>query len=191
MSTQSEEPGSSSEGRPDLTPDRYAESLQPGGGGRRAAAVPFVGLLADDDDPEYVRIYQDYELRTCVRVRRDTVRKRERVRNSAGVEVSLILVDSQAQVEILEVSSEQMQADMLSRALLAAESGALRAGPGLATPTITTVTPPISAAICTRIFCTNITCGCTSRHSTLCSITCSDHPLCPNPWTENWFCASQ
>lgn len=176
----------------DLTPDSLAASLSHPSDPFGSSSVPFVGLLADDDDSSYLRVYQDYELKTYVRLPRESVRHRERVRNSGGVEVSMVFVDAKAEVEIREVSSEQVQADLLSKALQAAESGAARGTTSLAaTPTVTTVTPPVSAAVCTRIFCTNATCACTSRHSTLCSITCTNHPACPNPWTENWFCAAR
>ena len=175
----------------DLTPDSVAaatpRATEPFGG----ASVPFIGLLGNDDDDAYVRVYQDYELRSYIRVPRESVRHRERVRNTNGVEVSMVFVDARAQVEIREVTSEQVQADLLSRALRAAESGAARglSGSAMATPTITTITPPLTT-LATRVFCTNFTCNCTARHSTLCSIACTDHPVCPNPWTENWFCSA-
>lgn len=172
----------------DLRPDPLAAALTWGNGGH---AVPFVGILADDDDHAFVRVYQDHELRTFVRIPRQSVRHRERTRNSAGLEVSMVFVDARARVEIREVNSEEFQADLLAKALLAAGSGVPSAGSVAATPTVTTITPPLTAAVCTKIFCTNITCACTARHSAICSITCSNHPLCPSPWTENWFCAGR
>lgn len=191
-------PGGSQDERPtvDLTADPITESIsQVAPRGRPAGGVPFMGLLADDDEEGYIRVYQDYELKSYVRIPRDAVRHRERVRNAGGVEVSMVLVDGRAEVEMLEINAETFQADMLARALVAAEPGAARAGgpggAGIATPTVTTITPPLTAAVCTKIFCTGLTCACTARHSTICSIACTDHPVCPNPWTENWFCAAQ
>lgn len=177
----------------DLTPDRITAALSPVDAARDGEApetVIFVGLLADDADAQFVRLYQDYELRSFVRIPRDQVVHRERSTNQANLEVSVLWVRKRARVEIREQSSEEFEADLLSRALQQAEAGGFARAADAAIPATPTLTPPISAAVCTRIFCTNATCACTARHSLACSLTCSRHPLCPNPWTENWFCAS-
>lgn len=177
--------------RVDLEPDKLISSFEKSGvDALKRAPVQFAGLLGDDDDSDYIRIYQDYELRTFVVVNRKDVIHRQRTINAAGVEVSIVFVDKDAVVEIREVASEKVQADALSQALRAAEGGVPSGAASEALAPTITLTPPVSAAICTKIFCTNITCGCTSRHSTLCSITCTNHPICPNPWTKNWFCAA-
>jgi hypothetical protein len=187
---------------PDLTPDRVPGALRPAEAQRQAGApfeqpspVRFAGFIGEDDDEGRVRIYLDYELNTYVLVARGDILHRERATNTAGIDVSLVLVRKDATVVIREVSSEEIQADALSMALRAAESGVFTAaaapGPGFTPTTPATPTIPVATAvICTRVFCTNATCTCTARHSLTCSLACTEHPLCPNPWTENWFCAS-
>lgn len=174
---------------PDLEPDTIARALGAGafGGEPESSAAIFVGLLADDDDGAFVRVYQDYELQTYVRVPRESIRHRERTRNTAGLEVSIVLVDSRAQVEIRESSSEEFQADVLAKALQASEAGVSPESSEM--KAAWTPTPGITVRVCipaSMKACPTRTC--TSRHSLLCSIACTDHPVCPNPWTTNWFC---
>jgi len=192
MTSRKEEAGSA-RGSLDLSPDPMVGAFRSQSGESaakgeydRPVPVQFAGLIGEDDGPERVRVYLDYEMRTYVVVNQRDVLHRERTKNPAGADVSILFVRKDAVVTIRELSSEEVQADALSEALIAAESGAFpsAAGSALGPGTIIIAT----SLICTKIFCTNATCSCTSRHSLVCSIVCSRHIACPNPWTKNWFC---
>lgn len=176
----------------DLAPDVLSGVLERGAGRGGASAVMLAGLLSDGDGAGEHRLYLDYELHTFVVLAATDVLHRERTKNAAGVEVSILWVRKEATIEVREMSSEKMEAEFLSRALAAVERGQYRpaASGGLGiTPTIETI-PIVTALLCTKIFCTNATCSCTARHSLVCSIVCTEHTVCPNPWTKNWFCNS-
>jgi hypothetical protein len=174
----------------DLTPDPISGSLRSDPTGTRLQDQPsvarFAGLIGDDEDGDRIRVYLDYELNTYISINRKDVLHRERLKNMAGVDVSMLFVRSDAIVYAREISSQSVQADALSQALSAAESGAYPSAAG--TGVVATTVPCATAAICTKVFCTNFTCACTARHSLLCSLTCTEHVVCPNPWTKNWFC---
>lgn len=165
-----------------LEPDAFTAALGPSVSAvaafDRPGASIFFGLLSDDDDETQVRLYQDYELRTYVRLARDDILQRQHVTNQAGVKVSIVWVRKNATVEIRELVSEELQADLLSGALLVAER-AQASGEATDERTAiitTTITPPVTLYVCTRVFCTNFTCACTARHSALCSIICAAPP---------------
>lgn len=179
-------------GRPDFTSDAVARALGAGDkDGRKRSAALFAGLVADDDDPDRIRLYQEYGLRTFVSIARADVIFRERTKNQAGTEVSLVWVDRDADVKICEISSETVQADLLAQAIVAGESGDFPplaamsgAAGGVATTPLTPTIPILTALICTKVFCTNFTCLCTSRHSLTCSLFCplpKTFWLCPRP----------
>ncbi|WP_157790327.1 hypothetical protein [Bradyrhizobium japonicum] len=189
MSNSSDEPGPE---RVDLSPDPISGSLR--SDPRRTFDQPsvarFAGLIGDDDDGAKVRIYLDYELNTYILIDRKDILHRERLKNMSGVDVSVVFVRADAVVHAREISSQSVQADALSQALRAAESGAYPGANSAVATTIPCATPAVTALICTKVLCTNFTCACTSRHSLLCSIICTEHVACPNPWTKNWFCAA-
>jgi hypothetical protein len=164
-------------GRPNLDADLLANALTATKHG--PDLVMFAGLLGDDEDKEQRRLYVDYELNTFICIPNKYIVHRENVRNQAGLEVSLVWVPKNISLEIRETSKEQVQADFLSKALAAAESGKFPpAQLGVGIPAITPITP--ITPFLTKIFCTNITCLCTSRHSLSCSL------LCRLPETQLW-----
>lgn len=165
----------------DLTPDALISALEGQGGDdrkiRERSLTLFAGLVADDDDTDRIRLYQDYELISFISIARADVMLRERSKNQAGTEVSLLWVNKNAEVKICEISSEQVQAALLSQGLRVAASGSF---PSISESEQKATTPTVT--LVTKVFCTNITCLCTQRHSLLCSLSCS--LFCPLPKTQ-------
>jgi hypothetical protein len=165
--------------RPDLEPDIPDEVGSLARDADGPFDVMFAGFLVNDSDEQFIRLYLDYELRAYVRIRREDIIHRQRARNQADVEISILRVRKEAAVEFREVLREEVEAEVMSAFLQEAERGwdSSDADVELAkTPTIPISIRFCSRLVCTRIGCTGGMCNFTSRHSAACTIICTVLP---------------
>lgn len=161
---------------PDLTPDNLPQFI------RLSQEDPtFIvvhGILAEDDDKEKVKVYLNYELNTYARIPVKSIQRRERTKDEDGLELSILYVDRNVEVEVVQVIREKVESDFLSKALITASD---RLYPSVETESLMFTPATRTITIATRYLCPR-----TPRLTVTCTLVCTI--ICPKPWTKNWFC---
>ena len=70
------------------------------------------GLLSEDDDhKDKLKVYLNYELNTYVLIPSNCILRRERTKDDSGIELSVLYVERNIQVQVVQISSEQIESD--------------------------------------------------------------------------------